>query len=130
MLGWDVPENHSPTGLEPVSTNASLAREIGTGMETGAGWFAASRLAGTSEAGLFSAPVLLINPKIFFVLGKAPVDGGSGWAAGDDAASGLDDAVPAPCGNSPPRPCPPPRTPQSEISKQKVMERGMLTHPA
>jgi hypothetical protein len=131
MLGWEVPENHSPTGLEPVSTDASLARKIGTGMEMGTGWFAASRLDGTSEAGLFSAPALLIHPKTLLVLGKAPVDGaGSGWPAGDDATSVLDDAVSAPCGHSPPMTCPPPRTPKSEISKQKAMERRMLTHPA
>jgi hypothetical protein len=87
MPGRDVPDNQSPTGLEPASTVISLATEVEAAMGT-------ARVAGIGPS---AAPDFISHPKIFFVLGKISPDVlGSGCSAGEETASTPDVALPTP----------------------------------
>jgi hypothetical protein len=93
MPARDVTDDHSPNGLEPVSTGDSLAPRVETAM--GILGVVGSSFVGTSLTGAFSEPGFSNHPKIFLVLGKISLDVlGSGWTAGEETASTPDVALP------------------------------------
>jgi hypothetical protein len=95
MLGRDVPDNQSPTGLKLASIVVSLAPEVEAAMGTAR--VAGTGLVGTPVTGPFSAPDFLSHPKIFFLLGKISRDVlGAGWSADGETVSTRDVAAPAP----------------------------------